>query len=73
LFEITPILTIVIFFIANVLGLVGFSKCWFDAVFGMNLKNHKLVPFDLNYKELYIIYISITFLFIFVFFSNFFF
>jgi NADH-quinone oxidoreductase subunit M len=27
LFEITPILTIVIFFIANVLGLVGFSKC----------------------------------------------
>ena len=73
LFEITPILTILIFFIANVLGLIGFSKCWFDAVFGMSLKNHKLAPFDLNIKELYIIYISISFLFLFMFFSNFFF
>ena len=73
LFEITPVLTITVFFIANVLGLIGFSKCWFDAVFGMNLKNHKLAPLDLNYKELYIIYISISFLFIFVFFSNLFF
>lgn len=73
LFEITPTLTIILFFIANVLGLIGFSKCWFDATFGMNLKNHKLAPFDLNIKELYIIYIPIAFLFIFVFFSNFFF
>jgi hypothetical protein len=39
----------------------------------MNLKNHKLTPFDLNIKELYIIYISIAFLFVFVFFSNLFF
>ena len=73
LFEITPTLTLFVFFIANVLGLVGFSKCWFDAVFGMSLKNHKLAPFDLNTKELYIIYISISFLFIFLFFSNLFF
>ena len=73
LFELTPIITILLFFVANVLGLIGFSKCWFDAVFGMNLKNHKLAPFDLNIKELYIIYISISFLFIFVFFSNYFF
>jgi len=27
LFELTPILTILLFFIANVLGLIGFSKC----------------------------------------------
>ncbi len=73
LFEITPLLTLFVFFIANVLGLVGFSKCWFDAVFGMNLKNQKLAPFDLNNKELYIIYISIVFLFVFLFFSNLFF
>ena len=73
LFEITPTLTIILFFIANVLGLIGFSKCWFDATFGMSLKGHKLAPFDLNSKELYIIYISISFLFIFVFFSNLFF
>lgn len=73
LFELTPVLTIVLFFFANVLGLVGFSKCWFDTTFGMNLKNHKLSPFDLNNKELYIIYVSVIFLFLFVFFSNFFF
>jgi len=55
LFELTPVITLLLFFIANVLGLVGFSKCWFDTVFGMNLKNHKLAPLDLNIKELYII------------------
>jgi NADH:ubiquinone oxidoreductase subunit 4 (subunit M) len=65
LFELTPALTLFLFFVANVLGLIGFSKCWFDAVFGMSLKNHKLAPFDLNTKELYIIYISISFLFLF--------
>lgn len=73
LFELTPLLTLFLFFVANVLGLIGFSKCWFDATFGLNLKNHKLAPFDLNVKELYTVYISISFLFFFVFFSNFFF
>jgi len=73
LFELTPLLTIILFFIANVLGLIGFSKCWFDSVFGMSLKNHNSAPLDLNVKELYIIYISISFLFLFMFFSNFFF
>jgi hypothetical protein len=37
------------------------------------LKNHTITPFDLNIKELYIIYIPIVFLFIFTFFSNYFF
>ena len=73
LFEITPFLTLVLFFVANVFGLIGFSKCWFDAVFGLNLVNHKILPFDLNIKELYIIYISVIFLFIFTFSSNIFF
>ena len=73
LFEITPTITLVLFFIANVLGLVGFSKCWFDVVFGTTLKKHKTNPFDLNKKELFIIYSSILFLCLFLFFSNFFF
>ena len=73
LFELTPFLTICIFIIANVLGLIGFSKCWFDVTFGMYLKNHKLAPFDLNFKELYIVYIPVIMLFVFVYFSNFFF
>jgi len=27
LFELTPTLTLILFFVANVLGLIGFSKC----------------------------------------------
>lgn len=73
LFESSPTMCLCLFFSANVLGLIGFSKCWFDAVFGMNLKNHKIAPFDLNIKEIYIIYIPVLFLFLFLFFSNFFF
>lgn len=73
LFELTPALTLFIFFIANVLGLIGFSKCWFDATFGMSLKNSKKPPFDLNSKELYIIYIPIVFMLVFILFSNLFF
>jgi NADH:ubiquinone oxidoreductase subunit 4 (subunit M) len=59
LFELTPIITVLLFIIANVLGLIGFSKCWLDVVFGMSLKNSKLLPMDLNIKELYLIYIPI--------------
>ena len=73
LFELTPLLTVFLFIVANVLGLIGFSKCWFDVTFGMSLKNHKTVPLDLNIKELYLIYIPISMLFIFTFLSNFFF
>ena len=73
LFELSPVLTIFIFFVANVLGLVGFSKCWFGVIFGMSLKNHKSAPLDLNTKELYIIYTSVSVLLFFVFFSNLFF
>ena len=72
LFEVTPIITLVLFLIANVLGLVGFSKCWFGVVFGTSLKKHKTAPFDLIKKELFIIYASVLFLCMFLFFSNFF-
>ena len=70
LFEITPVLSLFVFFIANVLGLIGFSKCWFDTVFGMSLKKHISNPLDLNKKELYLVYIPIIYLFIFPFFTN---
>ena len=73
LFEITPFITIILFYVANVIGLVAFSKCWFDVVFGMSLRNQKLLLIDLNVKELYILYVSILFLFISVFSSNLFF
>lgn len=73
LFEVTPTLTLLIFFISNVLGLIGFSKSWFGVTFGMNLKDQRSAPFDLNFKELYIIFMSIIFLLVFTFFTNLFF
>ena len=64
LFNILPVLTVFLFFTANVIGLISFSKCWFNITFGMFLKNNKKAPFDLNKKELYIVYINVIFLFI---------
>jgi hypothetical protein len=60
-------------FVANVLGLIGFSKSWFNAVFGMPKKNTKYLPMDLTFKELYIILYCYFFLFIFSYFSFIFF
>ena len=62
LYEISPVICGILLFTANVLGLVGFSKVWFNSVFGLNLKNLYFLPFDLTSKELYIIYICCFFL-----------
>ena len=73
LFETSPFSCFLVLFIANVVGLIGFSKCWFNIVFGMNNKNMGLNTLDLSYKELYILYICIFFLVFFCFFTNVFF
>jgi hypothetical protein len=58
-------------FMANVIGLIGFSKCWFNAVFGLFRKNSQFINMDLSFKELYIIAFSFFFLFFFSYFVNF--
>lgn len=70
LFELTPTLTILLFIITNVLGLISFSKCWFDVIFGINIKSVKFVPLDLNVKEFYIICIPIIMLLVFGFLNS---
>ena len=67
-FEISIILTFFLMFIANVLGLIGFSKNWFNLIFGLNINYLNIFCFDLNYKELLIIIFSFFFLFFFSFF-----
>jgi len=62
LFETAPLSCCLLLFIANVIGLIGFSKPWFNIVFGMNNKNMVLIPSDLSYKEAYILYTCIFFL-----------
>ena len=70
LFELTPLLTLLLFFVANVFGLIGFSKCWFNVIFGMSYKNKNQIIMDLTIKELYIICFTLFMLFITCFFSN---
>ncbi len=60
-------------FIANVLGLIGFSKCWFNAIFGLNKNYFKVIPMDLTFKELGIIIFCLYFLLFFSFFISIFF
>lgn len=69
--DISPFLCLFLMFISNVFGLVGFSKCWFNATFGMNTKKIKYIPLDLTIKELYIIVFCHIFLMMFSFFPSF--
>ena len=39
--EVAPFSAFLIIFIANCLGLIGFSKSWFNVVYGMSLKNNQ--------------------------------
>lgn len=55
LLEFSPTICFMLMFVANVLGLIGFSKAWFNSVFGMPKKNTKYLPLDLTIKESYII------------------
>ena len=70
LFDLSPLSCFITFFIANCIGLIGFSKCWFNVIFGMSYKNKNQIIMDLTIKELYIICFSLFMLFITCFFSN---
>jgi NADH:ubiquinone oxidoreductase subunit 4 (subunit M) len=69
-FEISPLMCILLMFLANVLGLIGFSKCWFNSIFGINLNYRNFNILDLTYKEILIISFSLFFLFIFIYYLN---
>lgn len=60
-------------FLANVFGLIGFCKNWYNSVFGMNTKIFSVLPLDLTFKEIYIIFYCFFFLFFFSFFPIYFF
>lgn len=55
----------VLLFIMNVLGLIGFSKPWFNVLFGLPSKNQKSPLVDLARREIYIILFPISFFFFF--------
>ena len=63
LFEAMPGSVILLIFAANYLGLLGFSKCWFNAVFGLTMTNQDDSAVDLTIKELNIILTCFLFMF----------
>lgn len=63
----------VLLFFSNVLGLIGFSKNWYNSVFGMNTKVGSITFLDLTFKEIYIVGYCYFFLLFFAFFPSFFF
>lgn len=71
--EISPSSTFLLMFIANAFGLIGFSKCWYNLVFGAKKDVFHAFPLDLTFKEFYILLFSFFFLFFFSFSSFFFF
>ena len=73
LLEISLFFTAFLIFTANVIGLVGFSKCWFNVVFGINFKQRSIAVFDLTLKELLILGSTCVFLVVSTLCINFFF
>lgn len=63
LLESTPLSCVITIFVANFLGLVGFSKVWFNLVFGLMVIKNTQIPKDLAIREVYIIMICVLGLF----------
>ena len=61
LLESSWLVCVMLIFILNVLGLVGFSKPWFNVIFGLPNKNMPKNVVDLSRRELYVVLYSFTF------------
>lgn len=72
LLEYSLFFCILIMLVANVFGLIGFSKNWFNSLFGLKIKKVGYAILDMTAKELLLIFILIFFLFYFSFFLNYF-
>jgi NADH-quinone oxidoreductase subunit M len=54
--------TCFLIFVANVIGLVGFCKCWFNVLFGINIKYSYIRVYDLSFKEVLVLIIPVLYL-----------
>ncbi len=71
LIDFSAVLSIFLVVVANCLGLIGFSKNWFNALFGIRTSYFVYVQTDLSKKEILILLFILMFLFFFSFFQNF--
>ncbi len=65
LIESAPFTCLLLLFGANFFGLIGFSKCWFNVIFGLSMKNQDKLPVDLTWKEILIIAMCVLLSFLF--------
>lgn len=70
-FEVSPVTCFILMLVANTFGLIGFSKVWFNLLFGLPKKSINSLVIDLALKEIYIIIICLLFLFILTYFNIF--
>jgi NADH:ubiquinone oxidoreductase subunit 4 (subunit M) len=73
LLESLPIISIITLLSSNFFGILGFSKFWYNVIFGLSLKNQSNLSIDLTFKELLIICICLLCSFLFNFNLNVFF
>jgi len=66
--EISPTSCFILMCAANAVGLIGFSKCWYNLVFGGRKDIFHVFPLDLTFKEIYMLVYCFFFLFFFSFF-----
>lgn len=71
LLDFSLVLTSMLIIIANCLGLIGFSKNWFNALFGTRRNYFHYIQIDMSKKEIYIVLSIFSMLFFFSFFPNF--
>jgi len=64
LFDVAPVSTLIVLFGANFFGLIGFSKVWFNVVFGMTTINKNYMVNDLSFKEVYTLSVCYFLLFL---------
>ena len=58
----TPLTLVILVFGVNFLGILGFSKLWFNVIFGFSPKLQKLNLSDLSLKEFFFFFICVLFL-----------
>jgi NADH:ubiquinone oxidoreductase subunit 4 (subunit M) len=56
LLETSPAALLVLIYSANFFGIIGFSKCWFNSLFGMSSKLQNIQAVDLTTRENLIIW-----------------
>jgi NADH-quinone oxidoreductase subunit M len=65
LLESLPVSSIIMLFSSNFFGIIGFSKCWYNVIFGLSMKNQQNIGVDLTFKELLIIVVCLLSSFLF--------